>query len=994
MLTSKNFVENFRNPPTELYPVPWWSWKGDMEYPEMIRQLDLYKEQNVHEFFIFAATCLGKPSFFSEEWFEYVEFTLKEAEKRNMKVWIYDDLNWPSGSCGGKLIKEYPELREFRVAYSSKKLEPGEFAPFNPVGLRLSIWEQDGVFTAVEPDEYGYFTNKGDSDGTLHFVHYKPMERRLLNAGATMGSWYQRGQLDLVNKKAFKLWVDTLYGEYERRFGKYFGTLIKGFFTDEPQGHSFDGATAPYNKEMRQCFIERYGYDPENELLKLFLNIPGAEEFRRNYFSVYTDLFSDNMKMLGEWCSERNLLMTGHCIFEEVRNNLQSFTLRNGDPHRLLKYFSAPGCDLLGHTTAFMTNKPGMHRKWANDDYINTVYTAKFVTSTARWSGADRTMCEAYGVRGSRCGLESQKLINDFIAGMGINLVNHNGLTYTIGELERIGTHYSLPWWHLFGRANECSARLSCFASYGYIAAKVAVMVPLTTIWSRTRPLNWTAGEFKRQAGVFNKLSMELLRNRIEFEYIFEDTPEADELKAFDYVILPATEFMDPVVAARLDKFRKNGGKVIAAADKPQMTDGSGEYKCDIFEEDFNNIIPLLPQAPYTIEGENVRDVMSVMRESNGEYVILIANQTEGVKKFTFKHDMAKVTEFMEVESGNIYNIPAADNSWVLTLEEGQSVVVRIAETASGNVLDRSKFITLPLESEKSVLTLDGAWSFDFGKENIFVPKLSLRYDPCEAGVKERWFENPPEEWFDVVNDELPINMCQEECMYYWMRGEFVLRDRVPENLAMVFSNATADKLYINGVEANAWEDYQVWDHMNRRNLIAPQSRIGKNEFMVRIMISRWNDPKLLMSEYQHDMTLATVVSGDFAVAADKSLIPPPAAIAADGWVKYGFECLPRLSVYRKTFEVADLPENPVLVIDDARSTVEVTLNGVELTPRCWKPFRFDLKDVLKKGANDIEIKVAGGFGNVLTRGSFGASTMTKPFDYGLMGEVRIVEFK
>jgi hypothetical protein len=193
---------------------------------------------------------------------------------------------------------------------------------------------------------------------------------------------------------------------------------------------------------------------------------------------------------------------------------------------------------------------------------------------------------------------------------------------------------------------------------------------------------------------------------------------------------------MDPVVAARLDEFRKNGGKVIAAADKPQMADGSGEYKCDIFEEDFNNVIPLLPQAPYTLEGENVRDVMSVMRESNGEYVILIANQTEGVKKFTFKHDMAKVTEFMEVESGNIYNIPAADNSWVLTLEEGQSLLVRIAETASESVLDRSKFITLPLESEKSVLTLDGAWSFDFGKENIFVPKLSLRYDPCEAGVR------------------------------------------------------------------------------------------------------------------------------------------------------------------------------------------------------------------------------------------------------------------
>jgi hypothetical protein len=227
--------------------------------------------------------------------------------------------------------------------------------------------------------------------------------------------------------------------------------------------------------------------------------------------------------------------------------------------------------------------------------------------------------------------------------------------------------------------------------------------------------------------------------------------------------------------------------------------------------------------------------------------------------------------------------------------------------------------------------------------------------------------------------------------MYYWMRGEFVLRDRIPENLAMVFSNATADKLYINGVEANAWEDYQVWDHMNRRNLIASQSRIGKNEFMVRIKISRWNDPKLLLSEYQHDMTLATVVCGDFAVAADRSLIVPPTVIKNDGWAKYGFECLYRTASYCKKFELSDLPENPVLVIADARSTVEVVLNGKELVPRCWKPFRFALKDALTAGVNTLAIKVSGGFGNVLTRGSFGASTMTKPFDYGLMGEVKIV---
>ena len=47
MLNNCNFVEAFKNPPAELYPVPWWSWKGDLEYTEMIRQLDMFKEQNI-----------------------------------------------------------------------------------------------------------------------------------------------------------------------------------------------------------------------------------------------------------------------------------------------------------------------------------------------------------------------------------------------------------------------------------------------------------------------------------------------------------------------------------------------------------------------------------------------------------------------------------------------------------------------------------------------------------------------------------------------------------------------------------------------------------------------------------------------------------------------------------------------------------------------------------------------------------------------------------
>ena len=60
------FTADFKNPPTAFYPVPWWAWNGELEFDEMRRQLDIMREQNIFEFFIFALRGLTKPDFLSE----------------------------------------------------------------------------------------------------------------------------------------------------------------------------------------------------------------------------------------------------------------------------------------------------------------------------------------------------------------------------------------------------------------------------------------------------------------------------------------------------------------------------------------------------------------------------------------------------------------------------------------------------------------------------------------------------------------------------------------------------------------------------------------------------------------------------------------------------------------------------------------------------------------------------------------------------------------
>ena len=984
-------MKDFIHPNTEFYPVPWWAWNGRLEFDEMRRQLDLMRGQGVYEFFIFALQGLEHPDFLSEEWFKYVEFTLDEAEKRGMKVWIYDELNWPSGSAGGYVVRDFPEKREFVFRMSDNALKPGEFVPVDPENLVLLKQRlADGSFKDAGIDEYGYFTNKSDAPCHLYGVRITPSSRPLTNVMGVTASWQQRGALDMLDTDSFNLWVQYIYNEYEKRFSARFGKVLKGFFTDEPQTHDYDGPTVPYTAKLVGRFIEKHGYDPTPHLLELFLKISGAEKFRRDYSEIVAEMFSANMEMVNNWCRERGLLFTGHCIWEEIGPNMQSFALRNGDPHRLLEKFIYPGCDLLGHTTPFLKNEPSLHRCWAAFGYPSTIYTSRYVSSTARWSGSKRCMCEAFGVRNPHSGMAGQKLINDFLAATGISLINDNTLVYTMVHSPG-SKHVSQPNWRLYHNFTECSARLSWFAAWGRMDAHAAVMVPISTIWSRVRVMDWTNEEFKPWSDAFIKTSEQLFRHHIDFEYVFEDAPTtAEDFAQFSTIYMPKLECLPAETAARLVEFRKNGGRLIAIENAPEVLDGSGVLDVDAVLENAERIPESLPETNYSLEGEGVLDIVSALRVNGDERLLLIGNQTSGVKRITLKHRLGAVTEIMDPEHGGIYRLQMPEDGWSFALDEAQSIIVRMAPNASPEARDIREWKMLPADNEKTALTLSGNWAFDFGGVNFFKPALEIRFDPKNVGVDDNWPNNPPAEWYKVVNDYFPFNVRRDECEHYWVRGTFEIRDRVPENLSLFFGNDLVDNVFVNGRECNEWICEQLWDQNNRRCLIADAAVLGANTFYVLYRVSIMNEDRMKLGA-QRDKVMLTLLYGDFALASDNALIKPPAEIALGSWKKNGFTYLPTYGTYSKKFQWNGNTDGAVLVIDDAKATVEVALNGIDLPARCWKPFRFDLSGALRQGENDLQIKVGASIGNVFWPSAF--SSKPTCVDYGILGNVEIRKY-
>lgn len=104
-------AREFAQPTSQDRPNAFWFWNGALTEPELDRQLRLMRAEGVEEFFIHPRQGLGgvfgqteNNYYLSKDYFDKVGFVLDRARALGMHVWLYDDLNWPSGYAGGRVL--------------------------------------------------------------------------------------------------------------------------------------------------------------------------------------------------------------------------------------------------------------------------------------------------------------------------------------------------------------------------------------------------------------------------------------------------------------------------------------------------------------------------------------------------------------------------------------------------------------------------------------------------------------------------------------------------------------------------------------------------------------------------------------------------------------------------------------------------------------------------------------------------------------------------
>ncbi|SEF19859.1 alpha-L-rhamnosidase [Amycolatopsis pretoriensis] len=112
----------FANPPKDSLPAIYWYWNNTITADITDRQMAEMRAKGVYEAVIFP---LGgdsmKPVFLSEDWFTLVGHVLREAQRTGMKMWLFNDNNFPSGrganyvvnggTLGDRTIPARPDLR-------------------------------------------------------------------------------------------------------------------------------------------------------------------------------------------------------------------------------------------------------------------------------------------------------------------------------------------------------------------------------------------------------------------------------------------------------------------------------------------------------------------------------------------------------------------------------------------------------------------------------------------------------------------------------------------------------------------------------------------------------------------------------------------------------------------------------------------------------------------------------------------------------------------
>ena len=248
---------------------------------------------------------------------------------------------------------------------------------------------------------------------------------------------FHRTYINMLDTESCRLQIEAVYEPHYQHFGDKFGTIIAGFFSDEPElgngaytdHHSVLGKeqTLPYSEELASMLTSTIGADWIRKIHLLWENDGDPQQTARIrflYMDCVTKLVSETFSIqLGQWCTAHGVEYIGHVIEDENQHGRTGTSL--GHYFRGLKWQTMAGIDDIGGQVQLGGEdfqKKSMMGFTLDGEFYHYAL-GKMGASLAALNPRmkNRAMCEIFGNYGWKSGVQEQKYLLDHFLVRGIN---------------------------------------------------------------------------------------------------------------------------------------------------------------------------------------------------------------------------------------------------------------------------------------------------------------------------------------------------------------------------------------------------------------------------------------------------------------------------------------------------------------------------------------------------------------------------------------------
>ncbi len=1026
--------EEFKGSPIDYRPVPFLFLNHKLEDEQLKWQIKEIKKKGNRGFFMHPRPGLLTP-YMSAEFRGKIRLMVEEAEKLGIEAWLYDEDPYPSGAAGGKVIYHHPEYRSRKLVVKTESFEGGKEISIDfPMGHVVAIYAIDEKerkildlteYAGPIRDRWGYVRRYNTYYGSMRgdtFPHWRSDAAGIKNRfewNAPGGRWkimifvecYETAYwgpwgsyIDILNSDAVDDFIEKTHEVYKKDLGRYFGKTIPGIFTDEPKWIGW----LPWSPKVPEYFEKVKGYDLTKVLYMLFDGDSEKErKIRFDYWDVLTQMLKKSFfDRISRWCEKNKIAFTGH-VSPEEEPDLGVVYL--GDLMQHAKAFQIPGTDII-------TPRIG------TDEFPIVNVGPKLISSVARQMGRERVLSECFALEEWDFTLERTKKIADYMMCLGVNFINQHGFYYSIdGHRKKEACpsqFYQATYWQHYEQFAKYIGRVCYMLTRFQYPVEFALLYPTSSLW-QVLPADRERAKAISDAFVF--VNHILIKNKRLFDFV----DDIDFVKAqiengsftigkikYDVLVVPPGVCPSENLVRKLKEFSYSGGKILFLGEKiegikaesisPPVSENIArldEKQRQKAAENIKRFIEELIPPLVKLDGSGCENVFVSARKSNDNSIYFFANCGDEQADFSVKLKKPEQLELWDPSTCNRYVISGEKGCFNIVLQPSQSI---FAVTAEEKNLFDPPFAT----SKQGVCKID-TWEFEvcddnvlyLGMWNIEKKKPEEFFDskgiyknighpvlpPTPAGrisdlskSNIRWLQNG-------FHLEFPATLCYK--VNFFCFGE-------PEKMLLVWEqSAIKDKfrIFIDDVELDRRKIKRCTKY-DAMNLCADITEFFKKDRpfytpdvrTISVFIDVENPEDGLLEPIRIFGDFTVLKTGDSGMGAEIKAGMLKQKINCKSWTEIGYPFYSGSAIYSSEFDLSDIDDSRYfLCFSDLHDIAEVEINGKKAGKILWKPYEVEITDFIKKGKNNVSIKVTNSIYNMLEG---------KPKISGITGPITILK--